>query len=259
MSRSGSSAGSARPGLGVPSRDRDEQAHAAMRSTTTGPRRDGFLSPADRRGAASRPHVRVALQARMDDGERPLAVDALADRRQLGQADGMVDRVLRPGAAAAQATTARPSSRVAIACTTPARSAWIGGDDRRRLEVALRLVEEVARPAERRDHASEALGGAAGATALPRSGRAPSSIVAARRPSSSISARERHRHLVEARLAPAPGEIVDRVGDLDARCRRRVASGSFMSVRSAVGRQAGAVGDVDDALGELARVRRASP
>ena len=185
-----------------------------MRSTIDRPRRDGLLSQpvgaAQHRGR----NVEIALQARMGDGERPLAVDALADCRHLGQPDRMVDRVLGPGAAAALGDDGEAELARRDLLHDAGALGVDGGDDRRRLEVALRIVEEVARPAERRDHASEGLGGAAGrqrfldpgAGLLDRRGEAPEE---------QHLGRELDRHGVEARLAPAPGQIVDRIGDLD--------------------------------------------
>ena len=48
------------------------------------------------------------------------AIDALADPGEIGQADRMIDRVLRARAAAAERDDGDPTSRVAMRCTIPA-------------------------------------------------------------------------------------------------------------------------------------------
>ena len=68
---------------------------------------------------------------------------------------------------------------------------------------------------------------------------------------------ERHRHPIEARIAPRAGQIIDGVAHFD-----RVAGGAGERLVH-VGderdrRQAGVGGDGGDALGELARAVRAS-
>ncbi len=65
---------------------------------------------------------------------------------------------------------------------------------------------------------------------------------------------ERHRHVVQPRIAPRAGEVVDRLVDLD-----RVAGGGAEHLvhvgQHGDGRQPGLARDRDDAGSELARAR----
>ena len=117
---------------------RRSSAHATdapmMRRATSGagrPRPRRSRRPARSSAAAA---VEAGLVAGMDDGERPVRPRPVAEAGELGQADGVVDRVLRAGVRPPpSATTARPTlARRRSRARCPARSASTGADDRRR-------------------------------------------------------------------------------------------------------------------------------
>ena len=179
--------------------------------------------PAGRRGAASRAAMSsIASRARMDDGERPLGVDALADAGEVGQADGMVDRVLRAGCGRRRARRRRGRAR---ASRSPARCrrarrgrrATIGR--RREMRARIRRGSRAGRRAPRPCGRS-ARRRAPEAKRLRRSGRAPRLDVGGEAAEQQHLGAERDRHVVERGSRRRAGQVVDRVGDLE-----RVAGG----------------------------------
>ena len=89
--------------------------------------------------------------------------------------------------------------------------------------------------------------------------RPPSSMLVGEAAEHQHLAAERHRHLVQARVAVACRSGSRRRSSPRRRCRRRWPSGSFMSVISAVVGRPAPLATRDEALGEVARPRRASP
>jgi hypothetical protein len=154
--------------------------------------------------------VEAGFAAGMDDAERPVRTDALAEPGELGDPDGMVDLVLRPGAPAAQ----RHHGEADAARVDRLDQTGPIGEDRRTIG---------ARGKCRSGCSSRSAGPPSAAIMwMKRSAAAPlakassilataSSRVAASRPSSSISAAEGQRDLLEARRSRRrPVRMVER-------------------------------------------------
>src|SRR5829696_9160192 len=97
------------------------------------------------------------LAARMHDGERTRGIDRLADGCKVGETDGMVDRILRTRATAAQ----RDDGHADIARGDLLHDAGAlrmnGLDHGCGPQVLSMIVQDIGRAAERGDHALEDL------------------------------------------------------------------------------------------------------
>ena len=187
---------------------------STSRTAGSGRRRGRRSVGAGQRVGGARGGVRVA---RVDQRQRVALADALAGRGDLGEADGVVDRVVLAAAAAAevddgQADRAdvdggrrRRGASGGAATVTGAAARWSPGRSSRS-----------AGPAERAHHAGEALGRRRPSQRLPRAvGVAVEPAEAQHR---ARPARASPR--AGAVVARGAGEVVDRLAHLDARCPR---------------------------------------
>ena len=207
-----------------------------------------------------------AADPRVHQAERALRPDLGSDGRHAGEADGVVDPLVGPHAAAAH-----PDDREAD------RPRVLGGDEPRpgrqhrhrdlgQRQVSVRVLQQVGRPSESGHHAGEPLGGfARGQRALAgnagvRDGREEPA-------GDEQLGGERHRHLVLAWLARVGARrarplLADQVGNRLADLHG-VAGGRSQHLVH-VGEQGGraaprAVGHRHDALGERPGVLHGSP
>jgi hypothetical protein len=108
-----------------------------------------------------------ALVAGVDDGERPASgADVLAQSGDLGQSDGVVDRLVLAAAPAAQLEDRDADLADVHGLHGPSARGWTGARVGRCGQVPVGLLEQVGGPAERGGHRGEALGGGAGAQRL---------------------------------------------------------------------------------------------
>ena len=207
----------------------DRPRHQAIRSRISGV--SGGAALADRVGGAH-PRLGAAqrrLVGRVDTGERRVRLDRGAEPDQVLEARRAWSiGVARPGAARRRARRrrARAPGRRSPA-TKPARPAATSAISGAPAQMRLERVEEVGRPAERRDHALEALGGRARGEAPRAGGRRPP-------PASAASPREREQ-LAPERDGHVPEPAVDDVAAQEARGRRhleRIAGGRWRAARS---------------------------
>ena len=127
-----------------------------------------------------------------------------------------------------------------------------GAPDRRARQMPLRMLQEIAGTAERRDHAGKPLRRGTGRNGV-FDRRFRRSAVRRQTAQHQHLGAERHGRRVEARLAPGAGQIIDHIGHLEGIAGR----GGERLVH--VGeerrrRQAGAVGDENEAVGEGAGI-----
>ena len=188
------------------------------------------------------PHGPPPRPAGVDDGERPVRADGVARParavRPTAWSMPSCGRV-RPPPSADDREAERAGVDARRRCR-PAPRATGAHDGRARRDARSGPLHQVGRAAERRDHAGEALRGRAARRAPPRAAPRPASRSGARPPRTSISAPSASVTAWKRGSRRAPGQVVDRVGDLE-----RVAGGArpaaaSMSVISADGRQAGA-------------------
>ena len=151
-----------------------------------------------------------ASRARVDDRERLVGTDRVARPAHLREPDRGVDGVLDPVTAAAQRDHQETDRPGVHARDDAGPSGRDGASYRRRRQVSVGALDEVARPAERRDHAGEALGrGARGEG--PLDGGGGRGRVARQAAEDEQLARERGRHGEEAGVPAAPGQEIDRL------------------------------------------------
>lgn len=194
------------------------------------------------------------LAARMDDGERPIRPDGVTDAGHFREAHGMVDAVLRPHPAAAKCHDREAQGARVDARDLARRSREDRLHQRRRGKMLCRRIEQVRRAAERHDHAGEAFRRSARGESLldPAAG-----LFQIRRQAAEQQhlGAERDGDLMEARLAAAAGQVIERIGDLE-----RIAGGARQRLvhvgEQRRGRQAGIIGDADERLRQRARLRR---
>ena len=155
--------------LGLRHRGRHEttSSTAGFSSSTRSPTRKAAAS-------ASAARARCVLVAGVDDRQRPgLRADALAGRRDLGEAHGVVDGVVLAAAAAAEVDDRQPDGAHVDAGDDAGALGVRLDRHRRRRQVVVGALEEVARAAEGGDHAGEGLGGGAGLERRARVGVEP--------------------------------------------------------------------------------------
>lgn len=190
----------------------------------------------------------------MDGAQEVAGAHRRADVDHVGKADRGIDGVVGMGAATAQ----RHHRHADVACVharhMPRAIGGAGLDDRGARQVARAVLQEVVRPAQRRHHAAEYLGGAA-VVERRLGARAAGGRAGRQAAQHDHLAGQRHRHLVQARIARALAlQISDGLGNLE-----RIADGAAEHPVH-VGdqrdrRQAGPVGDRDQTLREVARHR----
>ena len=227
--------------------------HQAIRSRISGRLRRGGV--ADRVGGA---HARLGAPQRrlvggVDAGERRVGIDRGAEPDQVLEAHRVVDGVAGPAPPAPELDHGEPE-RPRVDRRDEARASRRHVHDLRRTgQMRLERVEEVRRPAERRHHALEALGGRARGEGL---AQAVGARRRRRREPGGVEelGPERHRHVEEA--------AVDDVAAQETRGRRhleRVAGGGGERLvhvgDQRPGRAAGPGRHLDQRAGELVRMR----
>ena len=198
-----------------------------IRSSTTGAGAGGCVGDGDRRPDLDGGCLRLGRRTSVHQAERALGTDGRPDGRHPAEADRVVDpRLVGPHTAAAHPDDGQ-ADRPGVLGRHEPDARW---KDRQRdlgeRQVGVGALEEVGGPAEGRHHAGEPLGGFARCErAL---ARRPALGDAREEPAGDEQlGRERHRHLVLARLPSAgpasPTQVGDRLARPRPRCRPCVA------------------------------------